>query len=89
MGRVRSINADWDTAGVENAVKAALAMELPSQVILKGVKRLALPDRFAFQWVVHFQMPHMAQAAFINVEQPNYTPFPYDEVLTKIRVFFP
>lgn len=88
MGKERRLDRHWDDYGVAATVKNALAMDLPRGVMLK-VERMQLADEFAFMWHIGVVIPHMEKPALIEIKQPNLTPFPYEEVLTKIRLFLP
>lgn len=79
----------WSGDGVRNAVRAALAADLPQQVtIVKVEYEWSACSRETF-WRVRFIMPHMQEAADIEVAVGCNSVFPYEEVLTKIRLFLP
>lgn len=86
---LRLTSYNWDREGVQHAVRAALAADLPRQVTITKVERIEHVFPHRMEWRIQFIMPHMQTAMTLEVEQPNQTPFPYDEVLTKIRLFLP
>lgn len=73
---------------VLNAILDALRMDLPEKVTVRRIERFLDPNTYGqCTWAVSFIMPGMREAGVIEIKQHETTAFPYDEVLTKIRLF--
>lgn len=69
------------------AIRDVLRMELPDKVTIIDVGHYPDPEAMKAEWAVRFMLPGRDDILTVRAEHKRLEVFPYEEILTKIRMF--